>query len=102
MVILMCFSGWWMARSKASMMSSSTMTFESKGFRRGSHFVLMTAADPEAARRWLGERDGALRIMSVGEAIEIYKEKGLPKAVAARFGLDQITGTHAIGRPFSL
>ncbi len=67
------------------------------GFRRASHFVLMTAAAGEAARRWIGEHDGDVRIMSVGEAIEIYKDKGLPKDVAARFGLETISGTHAIG-----
>ena len=67
------------------------------GFRRASHFVLMTPAADEAARRWIGEHDGDVRIMSVGEAIEIYKEKGLPKDVAARFGLETMSGTHAIG-----
>jgi glutamate synthase domain-containing protein 1 len=67
------------------------------GFRRASHFVLMTAATTEAARRWIGEHAGDVRIMSVGEAIEIYKEKGLPKDVAARFGLEAMSGTHAIG-----
>jgi len=67
------------------------------GFRRASHFVLMTAATTEAARRWIGEHDGNVRIMSVGESIEIYKEKGLPKDVAARFGLEAMSGTHAIG-----
>ncbi len=67
------------------------------GFQRANHFVLMTAAVDEAARRWIGEHDGNVRIMSVGEAIEIYKDKGLPKDVAARFGLETISGTHAIG-----
>jgi glutamate synthase domain-containing protein 1 len=70
---------------------------ECAGFQRASHFVLMTAASAEAARRWIGDHDGEVRIMSVGEAIEIYKEKGLPKDVAARFGLEAISGTHAIG-----
>ena len=70
---------------------------ECDGFRRASHFVLMTAADAGAARRWIGERDDAIRVMSVGEAIEIYKEKGLPAEVSARFGLETISGSHAIG-----
>jgi methylamine---glutamate N-methyltransferase subunit A len=35
--------------------------------------------------------------MSWGDAIEIYKEVGLPRAVAARFGLASMHGTHGIG-----
>jgi glutamate synthase domain-containing protein 1 len=49
---------------------------ECDGFQRASHFVLMTPASAEAARRWIGER---------------------PEQVAARFGLESISGTHAIG-----
>ncbi len=67
------------------------------GLRRASHFVLTTAAPAEAARRWIGEHHADVRVMSVGESIEIYKEKGLPKDVAARFELETITGSHAIG-----
>ena len=76
---------------------ATALTSESRGVRRGSHYLLTTAACPEAARRWIGAYDGDLRIMSVGETIEIYKEKGRPAEVAARFGLDEIAGTHAIG-----
>jgi methylamine---glutamate N-methyltransferase subunit A len=68
-----------------------------QGLRRASHFVLTTAAPAEAARRWIGEHDADVRVMSVGESIEIYKEKGLPKEVAARFELETISGSHAIG-----
>ena len=67
------------------------------GFRRASHYVLMTAAPAEAARSWIAANHADLRIMSVGEAIEIYKEKGLPKDVAARFELEAMAGSHAIG-----
>ncbi len=76
---------------------AAALETECDGVRRASHFVLMTAASAEAARRWIGEHDGDVRVMSVGEAIEIYKETGLPKEVAARFGLETISGTHAIG-----
>ncbi|WP_210528279.1 class II glutamine amidotransferase [Rubellimicrobium arenae] len=39
----------------------------------------------------------AVRIMSAGEGIEIYKEVGLPKDVAARFEIASMAGTHGIG-----
>ena len=51
----------------------------------------------EAAREALQAINPDLRIMSVGTAIEIYKEVGLPIDVSRRFGLDRMTGTHAIG-----
>jgi len=35
--------------------------------------------------------------MSAGEAIEIYKEKGRPEEFVVRFGLAELTGTHALG-----
>ncbi|MBF9033491.1 glutamine amidotransferase [Rhodobacterales bacterium HKCCE2091] len=38
-----------------------------------------------------------LRIMARGAAMEIYKEVGLPKDVAARFGLRAMGGSHGIG-----
>ncbi|MEM6276696.1 MAG: glutamine amidotransferase family protein [Pseudomonadota bacterium] len=38
-----------------------------------------------------------LRIMSKGEAIEIYKEVGLPETVANRFGIPKLSGSHGIG-----
>ncbi|WP_299614573.1 glutamine amidotransferase family protein [uncultured Tateyamaria sp.] len=36
-------------------------------------------------------------VMSRGESLEIYKEVGLPKDVAARFDLADMSGTHGIG-----
>lgn len=38
-----------------------------------------------------------LRIMSAGDAIEIYKEVGLPNSVAERFDIPKLQGTHGIG-----
>ena len=35
--------------------------------------------------------------MSAGERIEIYKEMGLPSDFVARFALDDIRGSHALG-----
>ncbi len=38
-----------------------------------------------------------LRVMSHGDAIEIYKEVGLPKSVAERFDIQSLSGSHGIG-----
>ena len=42
-------------------------------------------------------RQKGLRIMSVGDTIEIYKEVGLPGSVADRFNLRSLKGSHGIG-----
>ncbi|MEP4246562.1 class II glutamine amidotransferase [Tateyamaria sp.] len=38
-----------------------------------------------------------IRVMSRGDSLEIYKEVGLPKKVAAQFDLAAMSGTHGIG-----
>ncbi|MEM6407508.1 MAG: glutamine amidotransferase family protein [Pseudomonadota bacterium] len=65
---------------------------------KDTHAVLELASDQvEATRAALSEMPGDLRVMSVGERIEIYKEVGLPKDVAARFALSAMSGSHGIG-----
>ncbi|WP_137391642.1 class II glutamine amidotransferase [Rhodoligotrophos defluvii] len=65
---------------------------------RETHAVVEVPADKAtAAREALAAINPALRIMSTGAAIEIYKEVGLPGDVARRFGLDAMAGSHGIG-----
>jgi amidophosphoribosyltransferase len=66
--------------------------------RKDTHAVLeMTAGLDEAARLALSMLRPNIRVMSAGDTIEIYKEVGLPKDVAARFELSKMSGTHGIG-----
>ncbi|MDO6591155.1 glutamine amidotransferase [Loktanella sp. D2R18] len=51
----------------------------------------------DAARTALKTIKPALRVMSRGGSLEIYKEVGLPKDVAARFEIGQMSGSHGIG-----
>ena len=67
------------------------------GEARATHHVLIAAAPAETLRAWLHHHHPEVRIMGVGERIELYKEKGDPAEVAARFGLADMAGTHAIG-----
>lgn len=63
-----------------------------------THAVLNLPADQvEAARAIISERPDRIRVMSDGDVIEIYKEVGLPRDVAARFNLQSMSGTHGIG-----
>ncbi len=65
---------------------------------RDTHAVLsLHPQNLAAARAALAQIRPGVRIMSVGDNIEIYKEIGLPAEVVARFGIDQMSGTHGIG-----
>lgn len=61
-----------------------------------THAVLTIPAGTEAAARAFAAEAG-LRVMGVGSAMEIFKEVGLPKEVAARFGIRAMAGSHGIG-----
>ncbi|QIE45755.1 glutamine amidotransferase family protein [Pseudohalocynthiibacter aestuariivivens] len=63
-----------------------------------THAVLDIPSDSvTTARAALGTIRPNVRVMSYGETLEIYKEVGLPKDVAARFELSKMHGTHGIG-----
>ncbi|WP_299554570.1 glutamine amidotransferase family protein [uncultured Tateyamaria sp.] len=65
---------------------------------KDTHAVLSLQADQvPAAREILSEIRPNLRVMSHGSTLEIYKEVGLPKDVANRFDIRQMSGTHGIG-----
>ena len=65
---------------------------------KSTHAVLeMETASTSAVRKALKQIRPSLRIMSAGDTIEIYKEVGLPKDVAARFDVSSMSGTHGIG-----
>ena len=64
---------------------------------RGSHAVIVVEAEADEAVRWLHERYPELRVMSAGEAIEIYKEAGRPEQFVEHFELATLDGSHALG-----
>jgi glutamate synthase domain-containing protein 1 len=65
---------------------------------KSTHAVLeVPLAQLDAARSALAHLRPEVKVMSAGDSIEIFKEVGLPKDVAARFDLAKMTGTHGIG-----
>jgi methylamine---glutamate N-methyltransferase subunit A len=65
---------------------------------KSSHAVLEVPMDQmEAARSALSHLRPGVKVMSAGDSIEIFKEVGLPKDVAARFEVAKMKGTHGIG-----
>lgn len=66
--------------------------------RKDTHAVLELAAGKVSeARAALRDIDSSIQVMSTGDSLEIYKEVGLPKDVAARFEVSQMSGSHGIG-----
>jgi glutamate synthase domain-containing protein 1 len=69
-----------------------------KGRLRSTHLVLSLPRDQEdRVRGWLASARPDLAVTGAGERIEIYKEVGLPVAVARRFDLAGMAGTHGVG-----
>jgi glutamate synthase domain-containing protein 1 len=62
-----------------------------------SHAVAIIASDLATVRNLLRTGYPELRVMSAGSAIEIYKEKGLPREFVAQFELPTFGGSHALG-----
>ena len=65
---------------------------------RSTHAVLTVPSDKaEAARKAVRKALPGVRVMGLGEEIEIYKEVGWPTDVSDRFHLTEMSGSHAIG-----
>lgn len=68
------------------------------GVVKDTHIVLDLPLNRlDAAREAIATLRPNATVMSAGEGIEIYKEVGLPKDVAARFDVARMSGTHGIG-----
>jgi methylamine---glutamate N-methyltransferase subunit A len=64
---------------------------------RDSHGVFtVTESAEQAARRFVEELDEDVRVVGAGTRMEIYKEVGRPDAVAKRFHLEDMAGSHGI------
>jgi glutamate synthase domain-containing protein 1 len=64
---------------------------------RSSHAVFVVEAEPGDAESWVRRAHPELRVMSAGQAIEIYKETGRPEEFVRRFDLDDIRASHVLG-----
>ena len=65
---------------------------------KSTHAVLDVPANKiEEARAAISELRPNVRVMGAGEAIEIYKEVGLPADVVKRFDVTKMSGSHGIG-----
>jgi glutamate synthase domain-containing protein 1 len=61
------------------------------------HALIAVAAEAEIAEQWVSEHLPALRVISAGRTIEIYKDAIHPVDFVERFALETVSGTHALG-----
>ncbi|MDQ8994536.1 glutamine amidotransferase family protein [Acinetobacter soli] len=66
-------------------------------FQNATAAVVKVEADEEIVRAAIDEIAPELKIMSVGQSIEILKGMGLPVEISERFGLVNMKGSHIIG-----
>jgi glutamate synthase domain-containing protein 1 len=64
---------------------------------RVNHALVVVGSEAAVAVNWLRLHHPELRIMSAGEAIEIYKEQGNPEEFVTAFRLAELAGSHALG-----
>jgi amidophosphoribosyltransferase len=62
-----------------------------------NHCIITVGADPAMVREWLAQEYPAVRVLSVGRSIDLYKDIGLPSEVADRYGFSRFSGTHLVG-----
>lgn len=63
----------------------------------GNHAIVTTNAKEEAVTSWLKVHHPEVRVVGSGQAIEIFKETGLPEKVYEKFDLGKAKGSHIIG-----
>ncbi|MDE0334196.1 MAG: glutamine amidotransferase [Defluviicoccus sp.] len=64
---------------------------------RSNHAVLRVEGTAGRVVEWLAANRPDIRVMGYGRSIEVFKDKGLPDEIAARFDVERMGGTHAIG-----
>ena len=66
-------------------------------FQNATAAVLKAKTDEDTIRGVIAQIAPQLKIMSVGQSIEILKGMGLPVEISSRFGLGKMKGSHIIG-----
>ncbi|MEM7210073.1 MAG: glutamine amidotransferase family protein [Pseudomonadota bacterium] len=64
---------------------------------KSNHAVITLEGDPKKVQSWLHDNHPELYMTSSGTNITIFKEMGLPKDVIDRFGIEEMSGSHALG-----
>ncbi|MBM3970964.1 MAG: amidophosphoribosyltransferase [Planctomycetes bacterium] len=62
-----------------------------------NHATVIASANPVRFKTWLTESYPDLHLLSIGRAIDLYKDEGHPREIAQRYHFTQLAGTHSVG-----
>jgi glutamate synthase domain-containing protein 1 len=62
-----------------------------------NHAVVTSTVEPACFKAWLADYDPALHLLSVGHAIDVYKDEGYPSQIARRYRFGKLAGSHCVG-----
>ena len=62
-----------------------------------NHAAVISDIAVEAFKSWLAQSYPSLHLLSVGRAIDVYKDDGPPDEIARRYRFSELKGTHAVG-----
>ncbi|MGV3582006.1 MAG: class II glutamine amidotransferase [Methylophilus sp.] len=64
---------------------------------QSNHAILLTKADMNTVKAWLKQSYPNVHLLSVGQAMDIYKDTGRPAEVAERYDFLKLQGSHLVG-----
>ncbi len=76
---------------------NATLNIQASISSQSNHAILLTSADINAVKTWLKQSYPNVHLLSVGQAIDIYKDTGRPAEVAARYDFLNLQGSHLVG-----
>lgn len=62
-----------------------------------NHAAFHSPVPPEQFREWLRAHYPGVHLLSVGRAIDVYKDEGHPEEISRRYHFRQMKGTHVVG-----
>ena len=62
----------------------------------GNHAVLISDLSPATVKQWLKQYYPQLNVLSVGRAIDLYKDAGKPADVVDRYQFKSLKGSHVV------
>ncbi len=62
-----------------------------------NHGILESKGTAQTMRAWIVEQYPLLHVLSAGQAIDLYKDTGLPASIAGRYDFGKLRGTHLVG-----
>ncbi len=61
-----------------------------------NHAVVISSTATGQFKSWLKEKQPSVHLISVGRAIEMFKDEGLPRDIARKYAFTELEGTHAV------